>query len=253
MPDVMLASRPGLVARPRTRDVRAAFRSVLRQSATGVAVLAGCLVVLLTPLYIHPALDAAGAPATLGLSAAATHHLSDLTVSELVFGPGDFAFAAPDGARFFDTSEASHMRDARTVLLAFLAIAAASVAFLVASMRGGPRHGAARRAEAWRHVSRGAAVLVVSVVALAVFALVAFDTAFELFHRVFFPGGNYSFDPGTQRLVQLYPLPFWRITATAFASLAVSGGILVWWVARRRARHHEGAEILSPRSHESSA
>src|ERR671915_9057 len=120
MPDVTLAGdRSGLVPQARTAGVRPVVLAILHQLATVVTILGACVVLLLTPLYVHPALDAAGAPASLGLSAAETHRLSDRTVGELVFGPGDFAFAGPDGARFYDAAEASHMQDVRFVLMVF--------------------------------------------------------------------------------------------------------------------------------------
>ena len=42
-----------------------------------------------------------------------------------------------------------------------------------------------------------------------VLGLLFFDSAFILFHEIFFPGGNYLFDPRTDRLVQLFPQQFW--------------------------------------------
>ena len=42
---------------------------------------------------------------------------------------------------------------------------------------------------------RGAFGLAGATVALAVVAAVAFDAAFEVFHRLFFSGGTYTFDP----------------------------------------------------------
>jgi integral membrane protein (TIGR01906 family) len=211
---------------------RSGILRLLVSLATALTLLGLGVVVLLLPMYMHPALDAAGAPAALGLSSSQTHALSDRTVSELVLGPGMFAFAGPDGARFYDESEASHLRDVRTVLYAFLALAVmAAAGTILALVRG--------RADPaiWRAVARGGAGLAVAVVALGIFALVAFNAAFELFHRVFFPGGNWAFDPASQRLVQLYPLPFWQLTAGAMGVLAVAAGVLVWAFARRRARH----------------
>ena len=48
-----------------------------------------------------------------------------------------------------------------------------------------------------RAISRGGAWLAVGTVVIGVFAALAFDTMFELFHEIFFPGGNFSFDPTT--------------------------------------------------------
>lgn len=67
------------------------------------------------------------------------------------------------------------------------------------------------------------------------FALLAFGVAFELFHRVLFPGGNWAF-PADSLLIRLYPYEFWQLSATAFGALAMLGGASVWYLARRRAR-----------------
>ena len=64
-------------------------------------------------------------------------------------------------------------------------------------------------------------MLAVSVAALGLFFTFAFDTAFELFHRVFFPAGTYLFDPSTDRLVQLFPEQFWVETTIGVGIVAV--------------------------------
>jgi integral membrane protein (TIGR01906 family) len=189
------------------------------------------LLVLLTPLYIHPVLDLSGAPATLGLSAELTHEYSDKTIADLVFGPGTFDFAGPAGTAFYSPDERSHMRDVRTVLYSFLALSAlAAVLLAIVLVR--------RRADPTlkRAIGRGGVILVVGTLVLGVFAAVAFDAAFELFHRLLFPGGNFSFDPTTQRLVQLYPFAFWQLSATAMGILLIAGGAAAWFVGRRRAQ-----------------
>lgn len=198
--------------------------------ATMLSIGALALLVLLTPLYIHPALDMSGAPATLGLSAELTHGYSDQTITDLVFGPGTFDFVGPDGTAFYSPDERSHMRDVRTVLYGFVALSAlAAVLLAVVLVR--------RRADrtVTRAIGRGGVILVVGTVVLGIFAAVAFDAAFELFHRLLFPGGNFSFDPTTQRLVQLYPFAFWQLSAAAMAILLIAGGATAWFFGRRRA------------------
>ena len=61
-------------------------------------------------------------------------------------------------------------------------------------------------------------------------AFFAFDAAFEVFHRLFFAGGSYTFDPRTDRLVQLFPFAFWSETTMAV------GAVIIAIVARRRGR-----------------
>jgi uncharacterized membrane protein len=73
----------------------------------------------------------------------------------------------------------------------------------------------------------------VTVVIAAIVGVVAFDPLFELFHRVFFPQGDWAFDPGSQRLVQLYPFRFWQVMAAALGVLSVLLGVARWAVGRR--------------------
>ena len=84
-----------------------------------------------------------------------------------------------------------------------------------------------------RAVARGAAGLAVGVTLAGAFFAVAFEPAFTLFHLIFFPGGNWSFDPREARMVQLYPTPFWEELVLVFALLAVGIAVLTWAFARR--------------------
>jgi hypothetical protein len=59
-----------------------------------------------------------------------------------------------------------------------------------------------------------------------------------MFHRILFPGGNFSF-PADSLLIQLYPYAFWQLSAGALGVLGIVGGLVVWWLARRRARSLE--------------
>lgn len=189
--------------------------------ATMIVLLCLAVLLLMTPMWMHFALNASG-----GTSAAATPdlalRLSDRTVAELLFGPGAFTDYAAD--------EASHMRDARIVLYGFLALAAASIALLAWEV---VRH--SKVPGTWSSIARGGIVLAVILMVLGVFAAVAFDAAFALFHRIFFPGGNFEF-PLNSLLIRLYPFAFWQFTAAALGVLGIGAGLLVWLLAGRRAR-----------------
>ncbi len=65
-------------------------------------------------------------------------------------------------------------------------------------------------------------------------AFVAFDSLFETFHQVFFPGGSYDFDPATEKLVQLFPFAFWQETALIVGAVSIVVAIVVAVVAHRR-------------------
>ena len=196
-------------------------------AGTIVAILAIALLPLLTPLVMHPVLDAAQSAAWLGSDPQTARALSDRTVEELLFGPGMFAFQAPSGVQFYDQAEIDHLRDARTLL--WLLFAAGTLAVLtigVALVRSD------RPDRIVRAIGLGGAVTVIGVVIIGVVGFVAFEPLFELFHRIFFPGGNWAFDPRTERLVQLYPFAFWQLIAGGLGLVAGILGFVTWGTAR---------------------
>jgi integral membrane protein (TIGR01906 family) len=91
---------------------------------------------------------------------------------------------------------------------------------------------------AWKAIRNGARGLAVGVVVAGVVAFFAFDAAFEIFHRLFFAGGSYTFDPGTDRLVQLFPFAFWSETTMAVGAAIIVLAIIVAALAGRRAQPH---------------
>ena len=214
---------------------------VLLGLATAVVILGVTVVLLFNPIFVNAGLRQAGSAAILGMTQAQTESVSDRTLGEMLLGPGDFAFPVePGGPRFYDQSEAAHLRDARLVLWLFLAIAlVCAVGLVLVAVR-------VRASWPWRAIAGGASVLAVSVAALGLFFTFAFDTAFELFHRIFFPGGNYSFDVTRERMVQLYPVPFWELTFTVAFAVAILLGAVVWFLARRRARRLDSRARLAP-------
>ncbi|CAN5739563.1 hypothetical protein BH18CHL1_BH18CHL1_00060 [soil metagenome] len=221
------AARPTAGARPQTR--RLSLSGVIAPLATAVTLLGIAVALVLPPILLHPLLDAAGSHLLLGISTAEAHRLSDLTVTELVFGPGSFAFTGPSGGPMFDAAEIAHLRDARTLLWMFLTAAALSgLAAIMLAIRTDARLALIR-------VARGGAVLVLGVAVLGLVALIAFGPAFEAFHVIFFPGGNWAFS-ATQRLVQLYPFAFWQLVSGLVAICAASLGLATWFTARRLGR-----------------
>lgn len=204
--------------------------------ATALVIIVASVLLLTTPLWMHFAITASGGGIP-GLSTDLSLQASDHTVSELLFGPGEFAFLTPPcdaqflclSPRLYTDAEAAHLRDARALLYLFVALAAASLVLIAAALVHRPND--ARR---WRAVARGGAGLAVGAVVLGVFAIVAFDFALELFHRIFFPQGNWAF-PADSNMIRLYPEPFWEITAIALGVLCVIGGAAIWWLSRRRA------------------
>lgn len=201
--------------------------------ATILVIIMLAVLPLLTPWFIHATLDAAGSASRLGLETAQVHDLSDRSVGELVVGSGTFDITGPDGTAFYDEDERGHLRDARTLLWALL-IAGGLSLLIVGAIHA--RAGTRGRLDVWRTISRAGLSTLLVVVLLGAVSAVAFGTVFTLFHQVFFPGGNFTFDPATQRLVQLYPFGFWQIAAAALAVLILLLAATAWLFGRWRAR-----------------
>ncbi|MFV2064522.1 MAG: DUF1461 domain-containing protein [Chloroflexota bacterium] len=230
---------------PPPGEARTAGRGVRLLTFVGtiLIIIALSILPLLTPFFIHPALDAAGSANLLGLTPAQANEMSDRSLEELVLGPGTFAFEGPSGDPFYDDAERGHLRDARALLWIFLALGAISAVAVVIALALSSR---ARRASIWRVVSRAGGVTTIVVVVIGIVAVVAFDTLFLLFHQIFFPAGNFAFDPGTQRLVQLYPLVMWQIAAGALGILVFGVGALAWLLGRYMSRRSDSS-LKAPR------
>lgn len=142
--------------------------------------------------------------------------------------------AVPEGLGTFDADEYAHMDDVRNVFRG--AQFAAGLAFIVLVFR----LNRARSFERGLRLARDSAVVAAAIVAvIGVAAAVAFEPLFLLFHDVFFPQGNFLFDPATSNLIRLYPEWYWEgITAgvgASFIALALLCAALSHAVLRRRA------------------
>jgi len=198
---------------------------ILLSAATAITILAIALLVLMTPIWTGPALRLSGGAAAL--EAGLAEDMTNRAVVELFVGPGTFSYSTEPGPVIFSADEAGHLRDVRVILLGFLAIAALSAVYVIARLRKAD-------ARDWRAVALGGAGLALGVVVVGAAGFLAFNLLFELFHRILFPGGNWSFDESSW-LIRLYPLSFWQLSAAALGVLAALGGVVTWWFARRRA------------------
>ncbi len=216
-------------------------------AATGLAIIALAIPLFLNPVWVPFEQDRTQAMAWTGFDASRLSAATGSILHDLVIGPPAFDVAI-DGRPVLDERERQHMRDVRGVFIGFyvLTIAAVLGALFVIVRR---RASAAGRASTWAAVRAGAIGLAVGLVVVGAVATVAFDALFETFHRVFFPGGSYTFDPRTERLVQLFPFDFWQETALVLGVVCLVGAGLVAAFAHRRvhtARWVEGIARADP-------
>jgi integral membrane protein (TIGR01906 family) len=219
--------------------------------ATAFAILGASVAVFLNPVWVGFEQDRVGVAALTGECPATYHFLTDQVLHDLVLG-GDFDAKLLNGLETTSTcatfggplaeAERSHMRDVRGVFQGFFLLVLGSLVVLSLSRRRATLGG---RLAWWRAVRRGAAGLAGAVAVLGVIALVAFDAVFEVFHRLFFAAGTYSFDPRTSLLIQLFPDQFWSETTIAVGIVAITLAAVTWWFASQRIAASAGAAPMA--------
>ena len=202
-------------------------------AATALVLLGGSILPFLNPVYVGFEQGRTGAAALTGYTPSQVDAVTGWMLADLVLWRGGFDVTL-DGAPVLKQPEIDHMLDVRGVFAGFFALAAAAALILVVAFRRTPARTEARAA-AWRAVSGGARGLAIGIAVVGVFLVLAFDAAFEVFHRLFFSAGSYTFDPRTDKLVQLFPEAFWSETATFVGVVVLVASVVTFLVARRRA------------------
>jgi hypothetical protein len=203
----------------------------LVSAATALALLGGSVLPFLSPAFVRFEQDRAGAAALTGYSPGQLDEVTGWLLGDLVLWQGGFDRTL-DGTPVLKQPEIDHMLDVRRVFAVFFALAAAGLAVvLLAFARAG---GTEARFATWRGVRNGAGGLAIAIAAAGALVILAFEAAFELFHQLFFTRGSYTFDPATDKLVQLFPTQFWSETALAVGAVALALSAGTWWLARRR-------------------
>jgi integral membrane protein (TIGR01906 family) len=223
--------------------LRGGAASVLIGLATALVIVAVVLPLFLNPVWVAFEQGRAQATAWTGFTEPELRGATDAILADLVFGPPDFDVAVA-GQPVLNDRERGHMRDVRGVFIGFFAtaaVAAAAALVIVARRRG------ADRARTWSEVRGGAAALVAALVVGGVVSFVAFDALFATFHSIFFAGGSYTFDPATERLVQLFPFQFWQETAIVVGAVCIVVAAIVAVVANELVSiGHEGLTDEAP-------
>jgi integral membrane protein (TIGR01906 family) len=220
--------------------------SVIVGLAVALVVLAGSVAPFLNPVWVGFEQDRSEASAWTGYTPAQLRSATDAILSDLIVGPPTFDVVV-DGEPVLNERERGHMADVRSVFSGFALVAIVALLIVIAGWR------VAREIAPetyWRAVRGGIGLLVAGVVVVGAIGLLAFDLAFEVFHRLFFAGGTYTFDPRTDRLVQLFPEQFWLETSVAVAIVILLVSAVVWWLAGRRLGQPERAAVGLPETAE---
>jgi integral membrane protein (TIGR01906 family) len=207
--------------------------------ATAVTIIAVVIPLFLNPVWVGFEQGRSQAVAWTGFSEPDLRTATDAILADLVIGPPDFDVVVA-GEPVLNEREQSHMRDVRGVFIGFFALAIGLLAVAIVIVL---RRGRAGRASVWGAVRTGAFGLIVGLILVGGIALLAFDQLFEVFHRVFFAGGSYTFDPATERLVQLFPFQFWQETAIVLGIVAILVAIVVAVVAQGRVDRLRAANV----------
>ncbi|MEO8539679.1 MAG: TIGR01906 family membrane protein [bacterium] len=111
----------------------------------------------------------------------------------------------------FNEKETSHMRDVKTLIRLVFRLNEISLAVIIAYV------GAVvlwSRERSLRDLARyslmGVGLGAVFVGVIGVFAITGFDAAWSQFHRIVFRNNDWILDPRKDRLIQMFPEPFWQ-------------------------------------------
>ncbi len=202
--------------------------------SAAVVIIAVAILPFLTPVWMAVGQAQAQATAWTGYTDAQLSYVTGAIVHDLVVGPPDFAVALPGTAvPVLTPAERSHMRDVRGVFAGFYAVATVAALVLVAAFALARGRGA--RARLWRWLARAGVVIAAVTLVGGGLGVLVFDQAFTLFHEVFFPEGNWSFDPRVSKLVQIFPDQFWSDTTVGVGIVIVALALALRWLAGRRA------------------
>jgi integral membrane protein (TIGR01906 family) len=209
-----------------------ALTAILTGLCAALVIVAVAILPFLNPVWVGFEQGRAQAPAWTGYTTEQLAAVTGPILEDLVIGPPDFDVTL-DGAPVLKESERSHMRDVRGVFFGFFVVAAVGAVVLGGLFLGA--RGAVARQRFWRRLARTGTVTVVVTIVGGIAGLLFFDSAFIAFHEVFFPGGNYLFDPRTDKLVQLFPEQFWVESTIAVGVVVIALALLLRWVGRSRA------------------
>jgi integral membrane protein (TIGR01906 family) len=225
------------------QTLRAGLAALVIGVATALVLIAVSILPFLNPLWVGFEQQRADAAGWTGYTPADLQAATNAILGDLVVGPPDFDVTV-NGVAVLDPREQAHMRDVRTVFVGFYLVAAVALIVLIGAALVARATGT--RSVLWRRIARGALATGIATIASGIVAVTSFDTAFEVFHELFFPPGSFLFDPRTDRLVQLFPEQFWMETSMAVGAVIVVLSFAVAFIGRRRAAAIDARQARTP-------
>ncbi len=140
--------------------------------------------------------------------------------------------AAASDCPLFNTRELGHLEDAKRVLSAGFTSAILCLFFAILCplavryTRISADYRDAVLSEFSAGLMYGAYLTLALIVALAVFAAAAWDRAFDTFHEIFFPAGDWRF-PFSDSLIRLYPEQLFVDAAFVIGGFAAASALLI--------------------------
>ncbi len=199
--------------------------------ATPIVIVAVAILLFLNPVWVGFEQDRTGVQELTGYSADQVRQATGGILSDLAFGPYTFDVTV-SGQPVLDEREREHMADVANVFHEL-----GAVALVAAFVLGAAAILGWRRRAFWEGAAVGSGVLVTGVILVGLSFALFFDQTFTLMHELFFAQGTWTFNSGTERLVQLFPEQFWSETIIAVAlvtlALAVVAFAVSWRVAHR--------------------
>ncbi len=160
-----------------------------------------------------------------------------LAVETVRYTRGDLNDADLNNLGVYNERELSHMSDVQVLATRAFAVNYALGVLIVLAVIALWRAGLG--AHAVRGLFNGAMLTLAIFGALGLFALVAFNTFFVAFHRVFFVGDSWMF-AYTDSLIQFYPQPLWVDASLGIVIFTVVEAIVLAGITYRSARRSAG-------------
>lgn len=206
-----------------------AYRWLL-SALTPVVLVLTAVRLLLTPAFIRLEYRMPGFPPDpFGFTQADRLHWAEIARQYLLNDAGieflgNLRFA--DGSPVYNARELRHMADVKRVVRGAMLVWWGSLALMALGVFLGWRFD--KIAEVRYALARGGLWTMALLAAIVLFVLVAFNTFFVAFHRVFFEGNTWLF-LYSDTLIRLFPERFWQDAFLAVGGLALLGGAALYW------------------------